>query len=181
MSANFIGAFRARRRLVRFLALSGTLWLLAWAAAQGAALPAACDALGASALLTAVNAARAQPRQCGATFMAAAPPLGWSSVLEGAAREHSSDMATRNFFSHVGSNGSEVGQRVHAAGAGWSAAAENIAGGPSSVAEVMADWLSSPGHCANIMGPAFRLVGVACVERPGSRYGRYWTMVLTRP
>lgn len=113
--------------------------------------------------------------------MAAAPPLGWSTVLESAAHAHSTDMAARNFFSHVGSDGSEVGQRVHAAGAGWSAAAENIAGGPSSVDEVMAGWLASPGHCANIMGPAFRQVAVACVVQPGSRYGRYWTMVLTRP
>ena len=174
-------AFMVPCHVARALAWLAVPGLTAWATAVWAAPPVVCDAGSVAELLAAVNAARAQPRLCGGTPMAAAPPLGWSVLLEGVARRHSADMATRNFFSHLGSDGREVGQRVQAAGTGWSAAAENIAGGPSSVDEVMADWINSPGHCANIMGPAFLLVGVACVAQPGSRYGRYWTMVLTRP
>ena len=34
----------------------------------------------------------------------------------GVARAHANNMAQRNFFSHTGSNGSSVGQRVRAAG-----------------------------------------------------------------
>lgn len=90
-------------------------------------------------------------------------------------------MATRNFFSHVGSDGSDVGSRASAAGYGWTSVAENIAGGPASVAQVMSGWLSSPGHCTNIMGARFQDVGMACVTLAGTSYTRYWTLVLARP
>jgi uncharacterized protein YkwD len=107
--------------------------------------------------------------------------VSWSSALAGAASRHASDMAVRDDFSHIGSDGSDVGQRASAAGYSWTSVAENIAGGPSSVAQVMSGWLSSPSHCANIMGARFQDVGMACVARAGSRYTRYWTLVLARP
>lgn len=90
-------------------------------------------------------------------------------------------MATRNYFSHTGSDGSDVGRRASEAGYGWSAVAENISGGPSLVSAVMSAWLASAGHCANIMRASYQQVGVACVSQPGSTYTRYWTMVLARP
>lgn len=140
-----------------------------------------CAGVSSAELLSAINAARAQGRQCGGTTQSSAPAVAWSGALASAASRHSADMATRNFFSHTGSDGSDVGQRASDAGYGWSSVAENIAGGPSSVAAVMSGWLSSPGHCANIMGTSFRDVGVACEARSGTRYTRYWTLVLARP
>jgi uncharacterized protein YkwD len=47
---------------------------------------------------------------------------------------------------------------------------------------VMDGWIASAGHCANLMNPRFKEVGVSCV--PGtasSRYNTYWTMNLGAP
>ena len=54
---------------------------------------------------------------------------------------------------------------------------ENIAFGPESVEEVVAGWLASPGHCANIMDPRFREMGVAVAL--GRKRGHfYWVQDL---
>lgn len=52
----------------------------------------------APALLAAINNARAQARSCGSNAYAAAPPLGWNSLLAQAAAGHSSDMAAKGSF-----------------------------------------------------------------------------------
>ena len=50
---------------------------------------------------------------------------------------------------------------------------------PRAVAEVVAGWMASDGHCANLMNPAFRDIGLACVSGTASNvYRSYWTMVL---
>lgn len=99
-----------------------------------------------------------------------------------AALVHSDDMVARDFFSHTGSDGRDAGDRATAAGYVWSSWGENIAAGYGSAAAVMAGWMASPGHCANIMAPSFQHVGVACVKgSAGNRYGNYWTMVLGKP
>lgn len=131
-------------------------------------------------LLASVNAYRAAGASCGGEgdFPAAAP-LAWNAPLAQAALAHSDDMVTSNFFSHTGSNGSGAGQRATAAGYVWQSLGENIAAGQPSVAAVMAAWMASPGHCANIMHASFRDIGVACVDGvAGNTYGTYWTMTL---
>ncbi len=140
-----------------------------------------CAGVSSEELLAAINAARARRRQCGDVTQPPAPAVAWSSALARTASQHASDLAARADISHTGSDGSDVGQRASAAGYGWTSVAENIAGGPASVAQVMSGWLSSPGHCANIMGASFRDVGMACVMQAGSLYTRYWTLVLARP
>ena len=48
---------------------------------------------------------------------------------------------------------------------------ENIAWGTASLGSarsIMAEWLHSPGHRANILTPTFRQMGLAYVESPGS-------------
>jgi uncharacterized protein YkwD len=127
-----------------------------------------------------VNAARSLARDCGDTRMVPAPPLVWNDILFEAAADHSRDMANRNFFDHTGRDGNRVTQRATARGYVWRAIGENIAGGDGSVDRVMDGWLRSPGHCRNIMNPEYADVAVACVERDGTRWGTYWTMVLGR-
>lgn len=127
-------------------------------------------------LMERINAARAQARTCGAATYGATLALAWHDRLYAAAAGHSTDMATNNFFSHTGSGGSTLGTRLAAAGYGFRSAGENIAFNYRSVADVMAGWLGSPGHCANIMDSRFREVGVACVRN--SRGEPYWTMDL---
>jgi uncharacterized protein YkwD len=132
-------------------------------------------------LLNRINAARATARSCGSTAYAATGTLAWNGALFNAAEGHSRDMAVNSYFAHTGLDGRSVAQRVSAAGYSWRSVGENIAGGPTSAAAVMSGWLSSPGHCANIMNNQYQDVAVACVQRSGSPYGRYWTMVLARP
>lgn len=98
-----------------------------------------------------------------------------------AAESHSRDMAVNDYFSHTGLDGRNVSQRVSSAGYAWRAVGENIAAGQSDPNAVMSGWLASPGHCGNIMNAQYQDVAVACVQRSGSAYGRYWTMVLARP
>ncbi|WP_332746159.1 CAP domain-containing protein [Hydrogenophaga sp.] len=132
-------------------------------------------------LLQQINAARSVARTCGSAAMAATGPLTWNDRLFSAAARHSRDMATRNYFSHIGLDGRNPAQRVADEGYAWSWVGENIAAGQPAVSTVMGSWLASPGHCANIMRPEFREVGVSCVQQAGSTYGRYWTMALGRP
>jgi uncharacterized protein YkwD len=130
--------------------------------------------------LAMVNAYREVGASCGSEGnFPAAPPLAWNAALTQASLVHSDDMAAFNFFSHTGSDGSSAGQRATAAGYIWQSWGENIAAGQLSVAEVMAGWMASPGHCANIMYADFRDIGLACVNGgASSSYRTYWTMTL---
>lgn len=121
-----------------------------------------------SKMLQLVNEVRASGCTCGATKMPPVPPLVWNDLLAKAAFGHSEDMAQKNYFNHTGSNGSNAGQRITAEGYRWTAYGENIARGPLSEADVMRGWLSSEGHCMNIMSPNFRDMGAG-------RAGSYWT------
>jgi uncharacterized protein YkwD len=120
-----------------------------------------------------VNAARAQPRRCGKTRMAAAAPLQISRRLTDAASDHARDMARKKYFEHRGADGSEPKDRVRRAGYEPRLTGENIAYGPESAEEVVAGWLASPGHCENIMDPRFKDIGVGLAsERKRGRI--YW-------
>nr|MDQ6882415.1 CAP domain-containing protein [Pseudomonadota bacterium] len=102
----------------------------------------------------------------------------WNRALAEAAEQHSVDMAARRYFDHVGPDGKRVSNRVLGQGYRWRVVGENLAGGDTTVAGVIAGWLGSPEHCENLMGPAYAEVGVSCVRQPGSQWGTYWTMVL---
>jgi len=128
-----------------------------------------------------INAARASARTCGSAPMPATTPLRWDNRLFSAAARHSLDMATNNYFSHTGLDGRSSAQRIADEGYAWTWTGENIAAGQQTVSAVMAGWLASAGHCSNIMRAQYLDVAVACVEQPGSTFGRYWTMVLARP
>ena len=132
-------------------------------------------------VLDLINTARAEARSCGTEFFAATSPLAWNTQLLAAARTHSEDMAQHNFFSHTGSDGSNVGDRATAAGFTWQRIGENIAAGQTSAESAVNGWIDSPGHCRNLMNPNFTQVSVACVENSDSDYNRYWTNVLGTP
>lgn len=132
-------------------------------------------------MLFAVNQARQHARDCGDKSMPAASALTWSYDLESAAVRHSSDMANGNFLSHTGSDNSSAGDRISDTGYRASAWAENVAAGQKDIDAVMASWLSSPGHCENIMRTSVTELGVALVENPDTTYGIYWTQVFAAP
>jgi len=126
-------------------------------------------------LLTELNAARSQPRQCGTQSFGAAPPLTWNPVLASAAEEHSRSMANNNYFDHKDRDGRTPGDRAELAGYSGQWVGENIAAGQDSVARVVAGWVASPGHCANLMNPQYQELGAAYAADPKSDSGIYWT------
>jgi uncharacterized protein YkwD len=133
-------------------------------------------------LLARVNAARATPRVCGAQAFGAAPPVTWSDTLAVAALGHSQDMAAKHYFNHQEPGGSTPAERATRAGYRWTRISENIASGQHTVAQAVADWLDSPGHCANIMNPAFTEMGAAYAVNPANENRTpYWTQMFGKP
>lgn len=126
-------------------------------------------------LLQQINAARAQARQCGGQAFGAAAPLVWSDALGQAAEAHSRAMANDNFFSHQGRDGRTPGDRAELAGYSAGRVGENIAAALDAPAKVLAGWLASPGHCANLMNPHYQDLGAAYASDPQSDAGIYWT------
>lgn len=134
-----------------------------------------------AAMLEHVNAARSKARYCGSEYFEAAAPVQYNCPINGAAKKHSLDMANNNFFSHYGSDGLRVGDRITETGYQWSVAGENIAAGYDDVKTVMDGWLDSPGHCENIMDPRFTEFAVERVNATGADYRNYWTQVYATP
>lgn len=136
-----------------------------------------------AAMLEYVNAARSKARYCGSEYFEATVQVEYNCPINGAAEKHSRDMASNNFFSHYGSDGLRVGDRITETGYQWSVAGENIAAGYDDVASVMKGWLNSPGHCENIMDPRFTEFAVERVDADESvaDYRNYWTQVYATP
>ncbi len=132
-------------------------------------------------LLEATNAARAEGRYCGETWMPAAPPVAWNGQLAAAALAHSTDMARQGYFAHADKQGREVPQRAEAAGYAWRHISENIARGQPTVQEAVASWVGSPGHCRALMNPRYTEMGAAYSIRGGRRPAAYWTQVFGTP
>ncbi|MEU5175170.1 CAP domain-containing protein [Streptomyces sp. DSM 40868] len=97
-------------------------------------------------------------------------PLTLNPELTKAAQDHSADMAAHQNMSHTGSDGSDPGLRITRAGYTWSSYGENVAYGYTTAEQVMAGWMASPGHRANILNCGFQEIGVGLAQ-PGS----YWT------
>ncbi|MFJ5537942.1 CAP domain-containing protein [Vreelandella titanicae] len=132
-------------------------------------------------MLSQINEARSQARQCGDQQFEAAESLAWSCKLEAAAKSHSQDMAENDYFSHTDPEGADIEQRVGNQDYVWQAVGENIAAGLISVSAVVEGWLDSPGHCRNIMNDAFTEMGMAKAEDSEARYSTYWTQTLGNP
>jgi uncharacterized protein YkwD len=132
-------------------------------------------------MLAAVNTARATGRNCGTTFYKAAPPLVRDARLDSVAQAHSADMAKNNYFSHNSLDGKSPFDRMEAAGYSFSTAGENIAAGYPDVAHTMGQWLSSPGHCSNIMNPAYKNIGIGFAQNSAATYTNYWTQDFGAP
>ena len=146
--------------------------------------PAACDRNDSEQLTLAleiINTARASARLCGDDPYPAVDPLQADTRLQQAALQHASDMSTHNFFNHTGSDGSDVAERVTATDFIWRAVGENIAAGQDTLDVTLQGWLESPGHCRNIMNPAYTHMGIACTSSQQSEHGEYWTQVLAAP
>jgi uncharacterized protein YkwD len=137
-------------------ALVATVAAAAVACPAALAAPAAHVSTSASSLLDRMNAVRAAHHL---------RPLAVDPRLDTAARSHSREMLRTGVFSH-GSFQTRLGHfDVHASVAG-----ENLAwavGASATPDGVVAMWLASPAHRANLLSPSYTRVGI------GSLLGRF--------
>ncbi len=105
--------------------------------------------------------------------------------LSRADHRHARAMADRDFFSHVGADGSGMGKRATEAGYVWRLIAENIAAGMAEPIDAVETWIDSPGHRKNLLLRGAAHIGIAHVRidpDPGSvTYKDYWVMLLAAP
>lgn len=114
-----------------------------------------------------INAARAD---------AGLAPLALDATLSRMAQGHACDMADRGYFDHTAPDGSGLFDRARRAGlSGFCHLAENIARGQRDIPTVMAIWLRSAGHRANLLDPALTHVGL------GRASGPHWVQVFGGP
>jgi len=110
-------------------------------------------------------------------------PMRLDVSLNDAAQGHSAAQASAGSIYHIAPDGSSPGDRIARSGYQFSTWGENVAAGYRDAGAVMAAWMRSPGHCRNILNPAFTELGVGYVERTNdpSRFFDYWTQVFARP
>ena len=128
-------------------------------------------------VISLVNDARSRALLCGDRLMAAAPPVRANARLRATAAAHANDMAGLSFFSHTGTDGSQVAERARRSGYAWRTVGENIAAGQMTAEAAMQGWLKSPSHCANLMQPSYTEMGLAFAVNPQSESGVYWVQV----
>jgi uncharacterized protein YkwD len=127
-------------------------------------------------VLELVNQQRAKGADCGsAGTFGPAEPLIMNAALRCAARNHSMDMGTRDYFDHY--TPEEVGpsERLDQSGYSGSSWAENIARGYATPEAVVSGWMNSSGHCSNIMRAQSVETGIGYYE------GSLWTQTFGRP
>ena len=107
-------------------------------------------------------------------------PLAPSQRLRNAAQTHADYMArTRQMSHHENIHGRQsVSERVTQAGYRWSAVAENVAAGQTTVDQVMRSWVNSPGHRHNMLNGNYRRIGVGITR--GADNLLYWCVVFAR-
>ncbi|MEZ4831394.1 MAG: CAP domain-containing protein [Caldilineaceae bacterium] len=108
-------------------------------------------------------------------------PLKRVPTLDNASRYHATDMGQDDYFAHSTqdlADGRFVevctwSTRVDHYYTGWSRLAENIAAGYTTPEAVMAGWMESDGHRANILNDELTEIGIGYFSGAGS-YRHYW-------
>lgn len=161
------GAMRACSRACGVAAAALAVMAIASADARP---PGAYDHDEANAIIARVNDARAG---------AGLRPLMRDGALTRAAERHARGIAAAGALAHIAHDGSGPDTRAAAAGyAGWDVIAENLAtarGAPDAQA-ILAAWMASASHRANVLAPDVRDAGAACYVTGGAR-GRSWCVL----
>ena len=99
-----------------------------------------------------------------------------NGALTSAAAWMATDMAAKNYMSHVSSDGRSPSQRMSAFGypAGSVSTGENLAAGYSTASAVFAGWQASAAHNAILLSPNYNAVGVGLGYNANSTYKWYW-------
>jgi uncharacterized protein YkwD len=104
--------------------------------------------------------------------------LADNAKLDAAAAHHTNDMIAHNYFEHVSPGGETPEQRIRATGyiparAGFEIG-ENIATGSTGLdtpAQIVAAWMNSAGHRANILNPNYQETGLAVTPAIPAQFG----------
>jgi uncharacterized protein YkwD len=99
-------------------------------------------------------------------------------ALMAIARAHSDRMAAADTMTHVLPGEGSFRDRLVAGSYDAGMAAENVAEGQSSLAEVLQGWKNSPSHNANLLEEHIDDIGIAVSVAEGSKYKYFWTLVL---
>ena len=119
-------------------------------------------------ILDLINAARA---------VRSVPPLRPNSLIDAAALGHAKDMAAHVGLVHIGSDGSDGGERMRRAGYQWQQWGEVVGWGWEGDAARMVDWwMQSNEHRPYLLDVRFTDCGVGYVYAPGSQWRHYWTV-----
>ncbi len=103
-------------------------------------------------------------------------PLRVDPTLMTLAAEHAQRMASVDRMSHTLPGEGSFSQRIARGGFQAAMAAENVAAGQKTLAQVFEAWRKSPGHNANMLLPNVSLMGIALAVQPGGRYHTYWSL-----
>jgi uncharacterized YkwD family protein/spore coat assembly protein SafA len=106
------------------------------------------------------------------------PALKTNWQLSRVARYKSADMANRGYFSHTSPTYGSPFRMMESFGLRFSAAGENIAYGQRTPAEVMRDWMNSPGHRSNILSRNYSEIGVGLAKNKNGVC--YWTQMFMK-
>ena len=101
--------------------------------------------------------------------------LAYCEKAAAAAKVHSTDMATRNYFDHPDPEGKRCGDRLTDAGVNWYACAENIAAGYYDPYDISNGWYNSEGHRKNILNSRYKYLGVGFAFNQKATYKYYGT------
>lgn len=169
---------RSARLVTLVIAVFG-LWVVASPAGASSQRPATSLSTLEQGVLSDINALRKQHGLA---------PLRLSASLSAAARQHSSEMAARGYFSHSSANGSSFDKRIarfYPVGGShyWSVGENLLWSSPSvSAAGAMKMWIASPEHLRNMLTVRWREIGVSAVRvvnAPGVFGGRSVTIITT--
>jgi uncharacterized protein YkwD len=109
------------------------------------------------------------------------PELGRSNQLMHAAQLQADQMAASLTMAHdlPRARYKTMDDRLEAVGYHYRAAGENVAEGHPSAAAVVAGWMTSPGHRANIVSRNYYEMGAAVATGKNGR--RFWVQVFGTP
>ncbi len=103
-------------------------------------------------------------------------PLTLNTTLSNAAAGKAQDMFTKQYWAHTSPDGVEPWAFISGAGYSYVAAGENLARDFLHTSDMLAAWMASPTHKANIVNAKYEEIGVAVVN--GSLDGVETTLVV---
>jgi uncharacterized protein YkwD len=107
-------------------------------------------------------------------------PMTDDAQLTRAAQRYAEALTGTACFGHNCGPLPRLADRVAAAGGDrWGFLGENVAAGQRTPERVVAAWMASPPHRANLLNPQFTRLGVG--RAAGGPYGTYWTQEFGTP